>query len=586
MYNLFISIALSLLVICAIGQQPTAHYTFDNTLKDFSGNNNHGKARGGLVPANDRFNRPCGAIHFDGNSFFIEVPNSASLKSITKEFTYTVWYKFDNIVTNQWLSVLCKGNSLIESNSNPQYRFQVQQSPNSASSSCGIGIPIQNGFSTVSFNTEFTKCDFYFRDHLFQSDKWCFYALSYDGNNVNAYMDGKKIYTSNYNGSIVTNDESLYIGLDIPGSKEYFQGSLDDLRIFNIGLSDNEILNFYNEQKSNFPSFDLAFQEDITCYLNADESEKMVKYYYPDNILDNCNTASVSLIEGKASGSYFPVGKNKICYELADNSGSKQRNTFSINVIDSVKPKFYSVPKDTSVYLDASSTSVPFYYSIPKAKDNCGIKSIRRIMGGASGEKLGEGLHTFQYEATDINNNSSIVNFNVTIIKRAVINSKPIIPQIHDTIRIHDTIKVVTNRIVHDTVRYNSNDKTTNLKDSILKLNSDSLSGRKNIIQNVIQISDKTLKISLLDDGIVDGDTVSVYFNGVLIINKQLLTNKPFDFEIKLVEHGDNELVMYANDMGSIPPNTGMLLFTVEDKTYEVRFKSSDESNAKIIFRH
>jgi hypothetical protein len=43
-----------------------AHYPFDNSVKDISGNNNHGRNIGGVSSTKDRFGNPCGAMFFDG----------------------------------------------------------------------------------------------------------------------------------------------------------------------------------------------------------------------------------------------------------------------------------------------------------------------------------------------------------------------------------------------------------------------------------------------------------------------------------------------------------------------------------------
>ena len=568
-----------------IAQKPIAYYTFDNTTNDFSGNNNHGIVRGVISPVNDRFNNPCSAFHFDGNSSFIVVPNSHSLESINKSFTFTTWYKFDNQSSNQWLTILCKGGSSVESYFNPQYRLQVQQSPNLNTFSCDSTLIMQNGFSTISFNTAFTKCDVDFKKHLFETNKWCFYALTYDGNTVKAYMNGEKVFSSSFNGIIEPNQDSLFIGVDKPGSTEFFQGSLDDLRIFDMCLSDKEIMNLYHETRTFKPSIELPFQENIINYLDINESTKLINYPFP-NINNNCNPINVKLIEGKPSGSLFPVGINKISYEVSENGGSVERNTFSIIIRDTIKPTFFYLPNDTTIFIQPTFNSIKYYYSYPKAKDNCSVKSIKRIKGYASGDSLSEGIHEIEYEAIDINGNKSFASFKVHVVKRVVDKISESTKIFRDTIRIHDTITLINRQIIHDTIRYFDTTVSLLMKKEFPNLKKDSLSGRKNIVQNIINVSETKLKISLYDDGLVDGDTASVYFNGKLLIERKLLTNKAIDFDINLLENQDNELIMYANSLGSIPPNTGLLVFTINDKVYEIGFSSSEETNAKIILRH
>ena len=52
-----------------------------------------------------------------------------------------------------------------------------------------------------------------------------------------------------------------------------------------------------------------------------------------------------------------------------------------------------------------------------------------------------------------------------------------------------------------------------------------------------------------------------------------------------LKDNQDNTLIMFAHNLGSIPPNTGMLIFYDEKKKYETYFKSDTETNATIILR-
>ena len=70
-----------------------------------------------------------------------------------------------------------------------------------------------------------------------------------------------------------------------------------------------------------------------------------------------------------------------------------------------------------------------------------------------------------------------------------------------------------------------------------------------------------------------------------MIIDRKLLTNKAIDFDVYLLKNEDNGLIIYANSLGSIPPSTGLLVFTDNDKVHEIGFCSSEQTNAKIIFR-
>lgn len=91
--------------------------------------------------------------------------------------------------------------------------------------------------------------------------------------------------------------------------------------------------------------------------------------------------------------------------------------------------------------------------------------------------------------------------------------------------------------------------------------------------------------IDLYDNGQVDGDTVSVYHNNQLIVSRARLSQKPIHFQIKVdAAHPEHELIMVAHNLGSIPPNTSLMIVTVGDNRYQVHISSSEQKNAKVVF--
>ena len=104
-------------------------------------------------------------------------------------------------------------------------------------------------------------------------------------------------------------------------------------------------------------------------------------------------------------------------------------------------------------------------------------------------------------------------------------------------------------------------------------------------IQSVYFRSD-SLVLTLYDNGEVDGDTVSVLMNGNVIIPKQGLSTRAFRKTIYTKDMPDSiQLVMYAETLGSIPPNTGLLVVHDGESIYEIRFSGDYQTNAAIIFR-
>jgi len=95
-----------------------------------------------------------------------------------------------------------------------------------------------------------------------------------------------------------------------------------------------------------------------------------------------------------------------------------------------------------------------------------------------------------------------------------------------------------------------------------------------------------SLLLTLYDNGEVDGDTVTVLMNGNIIFSKVGLTTKANSKTIYIASNMDSvKLVMYAESLGEIPPNTGLMVVTDGEKRYDVRFSADLKTNSAIVFR-
>lgn len=100
-----------------------------------------------------------------------------------------------------------------------------------------------------------------------------------------------------------------------------------------------------------------------------------------------------------------------------------------------------------------------------------------------------------------------------------------------------------------------------------------------------LEVNVKHIILAVYDNAIIDGDTVSIFFNGKLLVDKQLLSAKPLTINIDLNENITvNEIVLYAENLGSIPPNTALIVVTAGDKRYELHSSASLEENAVLVF--
>ncbi|MBS1748711.1 MAG: hypothetical protein JST63_02280 [Bacteroidetes bacterium] len=107
-----------------------------------------------------------------------------------------------------------------------------------------------------------------------------------------------------------------------------------------------------------------------------------------------------------------------------------------------------------------------------------------------------------------------------------------------------------------------------------------------NVLKTIEVASHDEIKVDFYDNGEIDGDTISVFFNGKLILSKQRLTDKPLSVTIKLDPDREvNDLVMYADNLGSIPPNTALMIAVIDGKRNEVYISSTEKSSGTIRFR-
>lgn len=109
---------------------------------------------------------------------------------------------------------------------------------------------------------------------------------------------------------------------------------------------------------------------------------------------------------------------------------------------------------------------------------------------------------------------------------------------------------------------------------------------RQNILQETMYFKTDSLELALYDNGEVDGDTVSVLMNGVIIMAKQGLSTNAIRKTINIPVTADSiELIMYAENLGAIAPNTGLLVVKDGKDIYEIRFSGDLQKNAAIILK-
>ena len=101
--------------------------------------------------------------------------------------------------------------------------------------------------------------------------------------------------------------------------------------------------------------------------------------------------------------------------------------------------------------------------------------------------------------------------------------------------------------------------------------------------QTITTFEDSVL-VRVWDSQKIDGDTISLYCNGVPLLNYRPLTAKQDSFWFKLKE-GENEMLLYAHNLGSIPPNTATIIILLGNKVLNAELNSDLGTCERLMIR-
>ncbi len=202
-----------------------AYYPFNGDANDTSGNGHHGTVYGATL-TEDRFGNADSAFYFDGNQYIIISSALQRHLEVDKKITISA-----NVYIQDWDGIWFPVIGAEDS-----WELHLQQN---SWDDYGIGFTINNpGIGSWG-------------DYYFQLDKWYHIAASYDdaANTVVLYVDGAKI-TENYFDIEFpeVNVKQIYIAFSPFGADEYSSGKIDDIRIYDRVLSQNEVQQLYEEQ--------------------------------------------------------------------------------------------------------------------------------------------------------------------------------------------------------------------------------------------------------------------------------------------------------------------------------------------------
>jgi tetratricopeptide (TPR) repeat protein len=186
---------------------------------DSSGNNRFGRLMGDpkWQPSGGKIG---GALEFDGDGDYIDLGTNL-VPDITGQITVTAWIKV-NAFNYDYTAIITKGDSA--------WRLQRDQATDHLEFACsGLDVPNMQ-WSNVLGNVNVND------------GQWHHAAGVYDGEMLYLYVDGKLDVSSKAAGTINTNDQPVYIGENAEQQERFWNGLIDDVRIYNYALSEEEIM--------------------------------------------------------------------------------------------------------------------------------------------------------------------------------------------------------------------------------------------------------------------------------------------------------------------------------------------------------
>lgn len=198
--------------------------TEGSTAADSSGNNHTGTLMGNpqWQSISGKFG---GALHFDGDGDYVRIGNESDFDT-TSQITVAAWIKV-NKFDKDWQAIVAKGDSA--------WRLQRDRNTNSLEFACsGLKVP------GTQYGDIHGKVDI-------NDGQWHHATGVFDGAKIYLYIDGKLDVSSNAPGSINVNDEPVYIGENSEQVGRFWNGFIDDVRIYNYAFSEGDILALVKE---------------------------------------------------------------------------------------------------------------------------------------------------------------------------------------------------------------------------------------------------------------------------------------------------------------------------------------------------
>lgn len=214
------------------------------------------------------------SVYFDGLVDYVDIEDNLDLN--TTEFTISAWIKRDTGTTDA--SVLSKR----DYNNTEGYDFRIN-------STGRIEFVLNGGTSTITSSVSIPE------------NEWHQVAIIYDSGNATLYIDGvADTSVSSLPAPVATSQKFLIAAADgyDPNTTDYFAGNIDEVRIWDIALSVNQLRYIMNQEISNDATLALEYGDVIPTSITNNEISSIpwtdLAGYYPMSVYTYTNTNDMS----------------------------------------------------------------------------------------------------------------------------------------------------------------------------------------------------------------------------------------------------------------------------------------------------
>jgi hypothetical protein len=129
---------------------------------------------------------------------------------------------------------------------------------------------------------------------------------------------------------------------------------------------------------------------------------------------------------------------------------------------------------------------------------------------------------------------------------------------------------VVSRRALVDTIYQVDGESVNVVIDDTVVVKKD----RDIFIINTLEFLEDSVHVEIYDNGVVDGDEITLYVNKGVLFRNKILSDKPLQFDLDGKMFSTYDLQFFANSLGTMPPNTGLIIISTASERKEVIFAS------------